>query len=172
MSYTWRPGCPVPLRALTYLRMIYRGFDGRDRLGEMVVATGSAAAVVSVFRRLYTARFPIRSMALVDAFKGSDDASMAADNTSAFNCRRVTGGTQFSQHSYGQAIDLDPLENPYVSGGLVLPPAGARFVGRPAVGGVIHGEDVAVQAFAAIGWKWGGNWTSPRDYQHFSATGR
>ena len=101
-----------------------------------------------------------------------DDASMAADNTSAFNCPAVTGGTGWSEHSYGRAVDVNPVENPYVRGTTVLPPAGAAFVDRHAAPGVILDGDVVVQAFAAHGWQWGGHWTSPKDYQHFSTTGR
>ncbi len=173
MSGTWRPGCPVALADLAYLRITYVGFDGADHLGEMVVASDVASRVVTVFRRLYALRFPIRNMRLVDDFGGSDDASMAADNTSGFNCRPATGGTAFSQHSYGTAIDLDPLENPYVGGdGSVLPPAGAPFAARPDRPGVLHDGDAAVAAFAAIGWSWGGDWRSPRDFQHFSRNGR
>ena len=162
----------MPLSDLSYLRMTYRGFDGRDHLGEMVVATVVAPQVITVFHRLYQAHWPIRRMTLVDDFRGSDDASMAADNTSGFNCRPSTGGAEFSQHSYGRAIDLDPLENPYVGGGQVLPPAGTSFVDRPDSPGVIHDGDAPTEAFGSIGWSWGGDWSSPQDFQHFSANGR
>ncbi len=172
MSSTWRQGCPVPLSALSYLRISYRGFDGRYHVGEMVVATKTAKQVISVFHLLFDQGYPVRRMALVDDFGGNDDASMAADNTSGFNCRQITGGTGFSQHSYGQAIDLDPVENPYVGGGQVLPPAGSAFLGRPDSAGVIHHGDATVAAFASIGWSWGGDWSSPHDFQHFSANGR
>ncbi|SDO93623.1 D-alanyl-D-alanine carboxypeptidase [Nakamurella panacisegetis] len=171
LTYTWHEGCPVPRSALSYLRMTYVDFDGRDHQGEMVVATAVAPQVITAFRQLYDARWPIRRMRLVDDFRGSDDASMAADNTSGFNCRRSTGGTRFSQHSYGRAVDLDPLENPYVGNGQVLPPAGTAFVGRPDVPGVIHDGDAATTAFGSIGWAWGGNWSAPQDFQHFSANG-
>jgi hypothetical protein len=97
---------------------------------------------------------------------------MAANNTSAFNCRSVTGGGGFSEHSYGTAIDLNPVQNPYLSGALVLPEQGRPYIGRPSSPGVIHAGDAVVNAFAGIGWKWGGYWNSPTDYQHFSASGR
>jgi hypothetical protein len=172
MRSTYRSGCPVPLSRLRLLTMTYWGFDSRAHTGEMVVSARVATDVISVFRTLYEARWPIRSMRLVDDFGGSDDASMAADNTSAFNCRAVTGGGGWSEHSYGEAIDLDPLENPYVSGSTVLPPAAAGYLDRPARPGVIHPDDIAVRAFGAIGWTWGGTWTSPQDFQHFSLSGR
>ena len=112
-------------------------------------------------------------MVLVDRYGASDDRSMAADNTSAFNCRRVEGSTAWSEHSYGRAIDVNPLENPYISRRGVLPPAGRAFLDRSLRRrGMIHAGDAVVRAFASVGWGWGGAWTSPRDYQHFSATGR
>jgi hypothetical protein len=172
MATSWRPGCPVPLADLRYLTMTYRGFDGRDHRGEMVVSARVAPQVIRVFERLYLAGFPIRSMRLVDDFGGDDNASMAADNTSAFNCRPVTGGTRFSEHAYGEAIDVNPVENPYVRGSTVLPPAGRAYLDRPNAPGVIHAGDVVVRSFADVGWRWGGYWTNPVDYQHFSPSGR
>jgi poly-gamma-glutamate synthesis protein (capsule biosynthesis protein) len=109
----------------------------------------------------------------VDAYGSDDERSMAADNTSAFNCRRVAGSSSWSEHARGLAIDINPLENPEIRGGRVLPPAGAAFTDRSRWRrGMIHSEDAVVRAFAAIGWRWGGYWRSPKDYQHFSATGR
>lgn len=172
MSSSWRPGCPIPLDDLRYLALTYRTPDGADRTGELVVAAEVADDIVSVFRRLYDADFPITSMRLVDDFGADDDASMAADNTSAFNCRPVTGGVGFSAHSFGTAIDVNPLRNPYVRGDTVLPPAGRDYLDRPDSPGVIHAGDAAVAAFADIGWSWGGDWVTPTDYQHFSLTGR
>ena len=156
MTYTWRPGCPVPLRDLRYLRVSFVRFDGTAGYGRMVVHEDRARAVVGVFRSLYEQRFPIRRMRLVDAYRGSDAASMAANNTSAFNCRRVTGGTSWSEHSYGRAIDLNPVQNPYVSGSTVQPPAGAAYVDRSPLrkGMVTRGVR---SAFSAVGWSWGGS---------------
>jgi hypothetical protein len=112
-------------------------------------------------------------MERVDVFGGSDDASMEANNTSAFNCRRTTGGTAWSQHSYGRAIDINPVQNPYVSGGTVLPEAGRAFLDRGnSRPGMIAPGDVVVRGFAAEGWGWGGTWTDPLDYQHFSSSVR
>lgn len=172
MRTSWRAGCPVALSDLRYLTVSYRGFDGGDHVGEVVVAASAAAAVVEVFRQLYLAGYPLASLRLVDDFGGSDDLSMAANNSSAFNCRAVTGGSAFSEHSYGTAIDLNPVQNPYVAGGLVLPEQGRSFLTRPTAPGVIHAGDPVVTAFARIGWSWGGNWRSPVDYMHFSASGR
>jgi hypothetical protein len=172
MGSSWRPGCPVPLTDLRYLTVTYRGFDGVDHSGELVVAASVAPDVVQVFHRLYDNGFPLASLRLVDDFGGSDDQSMDADNSSAFNCRAVTGGGGFSEHSYGTAIDLNPVENPYLSGDTVLPAQGRQFLDRAPAPGVITAGNEVVAAFASIGWTWGGTWNGPIDYQHFSASGR
>jgi hypothetical protein len=174
MATSWHPGCPVPIEDLRVLSLDHWGFDGRVHRGEMVVHRDVARDVVAVFRQLFDDNFPVRRMRLVDDYGGDDDRSMAADNTSGFNCRPVTGGSSWSEHAYGRAIDVNPLENPYVSAtGTVEPPAGAPFADRSRrATGMIHAGDAVVQAFASVGWGWGGRWASPKDYQHFSATGR
>jgi hypothetical protein len=169
---SWRRGCPVPLGDLRYVTVSHLTFDGTVAIGEIVVHANLADGVVAVFRALFDAGYPIRSLRLVDDFDGDDDASMAADNTSAFNCRAITRGTGWSEHAYGRALDLNPVENPYVRGSLVLPVEGQPFAARPDLPGVVHADDVVVRAFAAAGWQWGGYWDSPTDYQHFSTTGR
>jgi hypothetical protein len=170
---SWREGCPVALDDLALLEMPYVGYDGAIHRGQMVVAAAFADDVLSVFRHLYEVGFPIERMELVDVYGGDDDRSMEANNTSAFNCRRVTGGTSFSQHSYGTAIDLNPLPNPYVRGDTVLPPAGRAYLDRTDVRqGMIVDPGPVVGAFAVIGWEWGGNFTALKDYQHFSENGR
>ncbi len=174
MTSSWRPGCPVAIEDLRLLSVDHWGFDGRVHRGELVVHRDQAGRVLHVMGQLFEARFPIERMQLVDVYGGDDDRSMAANNTSAFNCRSVSGRAGvWSQHSYGWAVDINPVQNPYVSGGRVSPPAGAvyadRSLRRP---GMIHAGDAVVRAFASIGWGWGGNWGSAKDYQHFSATGR
>jgi D-alanyl-D-alanine carboxypeptidase len=172
LRYSYRPGCPVGPAQLRRLKVSYWDFAGRRRIGAIVVRRSAARGVISVFRKLYAARFPIRRLRPVEAYKGSDDASMAADNTSGFNCRFVSGTTSWSQHAYGLAIDVNPVENPFVHGGRVEPPAGRRYLNRSRVRpGMVVSGDVVYRAFAAIGWRWGGHWTSSKDYQHFSATG-
>jgi poly-gamma-glutamate synthesis protein (capsule biosynthesis protein) len=169
------PGCPVPLADLRYLRMGYVGFDGRAHTGEMVVHEEYAERVAHVFGRLYDVGWPIRRMRLVDDYGGSDRRSMAADNTSGFNCRRVAGSRSWSAHAFGAAIDLDPVQNPDLSGPSVTPRAGRRFAGvdrsaaEHAPPGVVTADGPVVRAFARIGWVWGGTWTSGKDYQHFAA---
>jgi len=177
MSSSHHAGCPMPWRELRYLQLAYVGFDHRSHTGELVVAAPYARDVVGVFRKLYDARWPIRRMRLVDAYRSDDDRSMAADNTSAYNCRRVKGSTRWSDHAFGAAIDLNPAQNPYLTGSSVAPPGSRRFAtldrsaGSAVPAGTITSSDVVVRAFAAIGWEWGGSWAEP-DFQHFSVSSR
>jgi D-alanyl-D-alanine carboxypeptidase-like protein len=171
---SWHRGCPVGLNQLRLLTVRHLGFDGAVHRGRLVVNRDSARDIVRVMRRLYQLRFPIRQMRLVDAYGADDNRSMAADNTSAFNCRFVAGSPGvWSEHAYGQAIDLNPIENPYVTeSGYVSPPAGARYADRSRrVHGLVRRGGPVVAAFARAGWAWGGNWSGARDYQHFSLTG-
>jgi hypothetical protein len=171
---SWHPGCPVALRDLRMLTVSHWGFDGRRRTGRVVVHETAAGSLRTVFRRLYAARFPIRRMVPIDAYGGSDFNSIEADNTSAFNCRRATGSSSWSEHAYGRAIDVNPIENPYVEAGRVYHDASRAYVARRTVrkGMAVEGGPL-VRAFDAIGWGWGGRWNgSVQDYQHFSVSGR
>ena len=149
-------------------------FDGDVATGELIVAAEVAEQIGDVFRQLFEAEYPIQRMQLVDNYGGDDLASMQANNTSAFNCREVAGKPGvWSNHALGLALDLNPLMNPYVSGSFVDPPEGADYVDRSDVRlGMVVAGDPAVQAFLAMGWRWGGNWTGLKDYQHFSHNGR
>jgi hypothetical protein len=171
---SWKPGCPVPLADLRLVRARYLGFDGKAHTGRIVVHRDVARDVVAVLRRLYAARFPIRRMLPVDAYGGSDFRSIEADNTSAFNCRYVDGTRRWSEHAYGRAIDLNPIENPYVtSAGTTSHAASRPFLRRaPYRAGMAVEGGAVVRAFDAAGWGWGGRWSGARDYQHFSASGR
>jgi D-alanyl-D-alanine carboxypeptidase len=171
---SWHPGCPVPLSELRVLTLSYRGFDRRSHTGRLVVGAASARPVLDVFRRLHAAGFPIRRMRLVDDYGGDDFRSIEADNTSAFNCRRATGSSRWSEHAYGRAVDVNPIENPYVSGGRTSHPASRPYLDRSRLRpGMAYPGAVLVSAFRSIGWGWGGAWPgSVRDYQHFSASGR
>jgi len=174
MRWSWRPGCPVPIDDLRIVEVERFGFDGRVHHGEVIVRRDLAAGVRRVFRTLFEARFPIARMEPIDAFHGDDARAMAADDTSGFNCRWVTGHPGvWSAHAFGLAIDVNPLENPYVTGNAVAPRGAEPFADRSLnAPGMIHAGDVVVRAFAAIGWSWGGSWSTVRDYQHFSANGR
>jgi len=170
---SWRRGCPVPLRDLRRLTLSHWGFDRKVRLGRLIVHEDVARPVLSVFRELYAERFPIRRIVPVDAYDASDFRSIEADNTSAFNCRFVDGTRRWSEHAYGRAIDVNPIENPYVSGRRTSHPASVPYLDRSRRRpGMAHEGGALVRAFDAIGWGWGGRWTSVKDYQHFSASGR
>jgi hypothetical protein len=173
VRYSWRAGCPVGPVELRLLRVDHWGLDGKAHRGELMVHRDQARRILVVLKKLFQARYPIQGLRLVDAYRASDDRSMAANNTSGFNCRRVSGTSRWSEHAFGRAIDLNPLRNPYVTrGGRVSPPAGRPYADRARrAAGMIHGGDAVVRAFAAAGWRWGGYWSGSRDYQHFSATG-
>lgn len=171
---TYRPGCPVGPADLRMLRMSFWGFDGQTHVGTMVVNASAASAVLSVFSTLYAEHFPIRKMQPVDAYGGSDAASTADDNTAGFNCRYAVapGPPSWSAHAYGDAIDVNPFENPYIEGGQVQPAGATAYADRADVRpGMAEPGGQLVEAFAAVGWQWGGRWTDSPDYQHFSATG-
>jgi D-alanyl-D-alanine carboxypeptidase len=171
---SWHAGCPVPLHDLRLLTLTYWGFDRAPHTGKLVVHRRWARKVARVFHKLYDARFPIRRMKLVDRYGAVDMRSMKADNTSAFNCRyRNNVCCTWSQHAYGRAIDINPVENPYIGPWGVSPPNGKTFVRRkPVRRGMLSFHDRAWWAFHAIDWEWGGSWSWPTDYQHFSATNR
>ena len=169
---SWRPGCPVGLEQLRYLTLSYWGFDGQPHQGELVVHVDVVGDIEAVFAALFRARYPIWRMELVDNYGGDDHTSIEADNTSAFNCRPVAGTDRWSNHAFGKAIDINPIENPYVAGGQTSHDASVTFVDRGSVRpGMIVEGDAVTAAFDARGWDWGGRWGAPIDYQHFSATG-
>lgn len=169
---SWHPGCPVPLRSLRVVKVTYVGFNDQAQRGRLVVHRRWADGILEVFRRMYERGFRVRRVRLVDRYDADDRASMRHDDTSAFNCRFVAGTTTWSQHAYGRAIDINPVENPFVSGSRVSPRRGRRFLDRSNVRpGMIVERDVVWRAFRRIGWGWGGSWSSIKDYQHFSANG-
>jgi hypothetical protein len=164
-----RPRCP-PLADLALLCVVHHHPAGDEREGELVVAAAVADDLARVFERLHAARFPIERMERVDAYGGSDDRSMAANNSSAFNFRTIAGSDELSLHALGRAIDINPLWNPYVVASAVHPPAGAAFLDRADVRpGMIVRPGPVTDAFDAIGWEWGGDWTrGVKDYHHFA----
>ncbi len=175
---TWRPGCPVPLDALRLLTLRYWGFDGSVHEGPLVVNATVAEAIVEVFHALFRARFPIRTLHLAVRYRpGHDDPNDRRDYTASFNCRPVVTpagpASNWSQHAYGLAVDINPLQNPYVaSDGFVRNRFARPYRDRSqALPGMVHDGDVVVRSFDAIGWGWGGHWSSGKDYMHFSASG-
>jgi hypothetical protein len=174
LPYSWHAGCPVAPAQLRRVRLSYWGFDGRAHTGALVVNARVVGDVVRVFRRLYSVRFPVRRLRPIDAYHGVDERSLAADNTAAFNCRYVIGPgpKRWSVHAFGLAIDVDPVENPYLESGRVHPRAGRAYLNRSRIRpGMAYRGGVLVNAFASVGWQWGGRWTGSPDYQHFSKTG-
>lgn len=172
----WRRGCPVPLRDLRWLSVSHWGFDGTARQGPLVVHRRVARDVLRVFERLFARGFPIQRIDLPPRYRPDRDRWGDRRNvTSSYNCRPVTEspGT-WSQHAYGWAIDINPVQNPYVRGdGSVLrkvaKPFRDRSLDHP---GIIRPGGPVVRLFARIGWGWGGEWNSIKDYMHFSLTAR
>jgi hypothetical protein len=171
---SWRPGCPVRIRDLRLVRLTHWNFNGERAWGKLVVQRAVANELKRVFSKLYDARFKIRRMQLVDRYDAVDMRSMRHDNTSAFNCRYRNGECcTWSMHAYGKAIDINPVENPYVGSWGVSPPNGAKYVDRRVRRkGMIFKRDPVWWAFRRIGWPWGGTWSGSKDYQHFSSNGR
>lgn len=169
---TWREGCPLPVEKLAYVEVTYWGFDEAVHQGALIVHQDVALEVIDIFAELFEARFPLESVRIIEEFNGDDMASMQANNTSAFNCRTISGTSRLSWHSWGLAIDINPLLNPYVKGNRVSPPEGKAHADpetrdkRPQPGYVLDGE-LCHQAFVSRGWEWGGAWTDRKDYQHF-----
>ena len=169
VPYTYRAGCPVKPSSLRLLQLNYWGFDGRVHRGELILRDAAVPKMITVWTSTFASKFPIRQMRRVDVFGGSDIKSMAADNTSAFNCRRVTGDPySLSPHSYGWAIDINTVENPYLAANGVWYPSNGlayrnRSVSRP---GMLFASSVATKQLIAQGYFWGAGWAKP-DYQHF-----
>jgi D-alanyl-D-alanine carboxypeptidase len=175
----WHTGCPVPLSRLRVLTVNQWDFAGRLRRGQLVVNADAAAPLARVFRRLYELRFPIRHLRLADAYGQSRSRPSDGDVSVGFHCRQAvpspcSGGTgtgSWSEHAYGQAVDLNPLENPYVGCGRTRKGTSAPYLDRSRLRkGMV--TPAVVQAFRSIGWGWGGDWAgSTKDYMHFSASG-
>jgi hypothetical protein len=172
MGETWRPGCPVRLADLRYVTVSFWGFDARPHTGELVLHAQVASDAVTVFRRLYAARFPIEQMRLVTTADLHAPPTGDGNNTAAFVCRKARLQSTWSAHAYGLAIDVNPFHNPYRRDSLVLPERASSYLDRSwRRPGMIREGDVVTRSFAAIGWTWGGTWRS-KDLMHFSATGR
>ncbi|WP_309499474.1 M15 family metallopeptidase [Sulfurovum sp.] len=172
---SWRNSCPVSLEDLRYLRVKHIDFRGKEMMGEIVVHKGVAVEVTEIFKNLYEMAYPVKKMKLVSSYKGNDWQSIEADNTSAFNCRNATGSKQWSKHSYGKAIDINPIENPYVSRqGHISHKASLTYRKRAHTNAtfkdkaILLKNDQIVQLFKKYDWEWGGDWHGVKDYQHFS----
>jgi len=177
----WHAGCPVTLSQLRVLTVTYLGFDGRAHTGQLVVNAAAVTPLTEVFRRLYALRFPIRHMALSDTYGPARGRPKDGDVTASFECRQAsaspctsvasTGTGSWSEHAYGEAVDLNPVENPYVGCGMTRDATARSYMNRSDVRrGMV--TPAVVEAFRSAGWGWGGAWSgSTQDYMHFSATG-
>jgi hypothetical protein len=175
LGKSWHKGCPVAPSELRGLQIHYWGFDGTEHLGVLVVNVNAVSAIKHAFAKIRRAHFPIRQMVPVSVYGGSDNRSMNHDNTSAFNCRYAVanGPKSWSEHAYGEAVDINTRENPYKLDGKILPPSGAKYADRSKHRrGMVFAHGAVVKAFDAVGWGWGGRWASSPDYQHFSVNGR
>jgi D-alanyl-D-alanine carboxypeptidase len=178
-SGNWHRGCPVPLSDLRLLTISYWGFDGRSHTGQLVVNERAVAPLRTVFRHLYRLRFPIHHMQVADEYGPKGMRPRDGDVTASFECRQAvpspcvggTGTGSWSEHAYGEAVDLNPVENPYVGCGTTRDRSAVSFLDRSRLRrGMV--TSAVVEAFRSVGWGWGGAWSgSTKDYMHFSATG-
>ena len=170
---SYAANCEVPYEELRYASVLYWGFDEETHTGELIVNKGVAEDIVEIFKELYEAQYPIERMELIDEYNADDNASMEADNTSAFNYRTIDDGSgRLSNHSYGLAIDINPLYNPYVriidGETVVSPESGTEYSDRTLdCEYYIKEGDACYRAFTEHGFTWGGEWKNQKDYQHF-----
>jgi hypothetical protein len=151
----------------------HHGFDGAVHTGEIIVNAEVAEDIVGVFRRLFDVGFPIEQMKVTTLEEVDDHPTGDFNETGSFVCRPAVGSENWSYHAYGLAVDVNPFHNPYAKGDLVIPELASAYVDRENQrAGMIHDGDVVTEAFADIGWEWGGNWNTLKDWMHFSATGR
>ena len=166
--YSFSGNPPFSYDFLTYLTITHVDFDGESRIGHMIVADEIGDEVLDIFREIYYSGFPIYSIRLIDYFYADDKLSLEANNSSAFNFRYIAGTNIISRHGFGMAIDINPIQNPYVRGDNVLPEAGREYLDRDNVRpGMIVPGDAVYTAFTSRDWIWGGNWTMPWDLHHF-----
>jgi hypothetical protein len=169
---TWTPECPVTVEDLAYVTLSHWGFDQEFHTGELLVNASVADDIVEVFRRLHTIRFPIEEMRVIRLEEIDAHPTGDWNDTTSFVCRPAVGSGNWSQHAFGTAVDINPFHNPYLKGDLVLPELASVYLDRAdqRPGMVAPGDEV-VQAFADIGWGWGGYWNSLKDWMHFSRSG-
>jgi len=170
LGTSWRPGCPVEPGRLRRVNVDHIGFDGQTHRGELIVHEDLVPDVIAIFEQLYRLGYPVEKIRTVDHYSDADDElSMEDNNTSAFNCRTIPGTNEWSPHAYGRAIDINPLVNPCLyASGYFEPQNAAAYLDRSRTDpGLLHNGDPAVHAFTDRGWRWGGEWTAPLDYQHF-----
>ena len=174
IGVSYRENPDISLDELRYVRIIHYDFKGQIQEGELVVNQKIAYPVMRVFYQLYKWEYPIERVRLVDDFDGDDEASMEANNTSAFNYRTIEGRDELSKHALGMAIDINPLMNPYVREDGYFPKNATEYLERDITlckgehkDKMIHKKDMAYKIFKRNGFLWGGDWEDCKDYQHF-----
>ncbi len=165
---TYRPNPHITLSELSYLKITYVNFQGEDKVGEMICNSRLSKELLEIFRELYEIKYPIEKILLADEYGGDDDKIMGDNNSSCFNYRTVANTHTVSLHGLGRAVDINPLYNPYIVGGVVMPANATPYADRTkAFPHKIDENDPCCKIFKAHGWKWGGNWERSKDYQHF-----
>lgn len=170
LGTSWRPGCPAAPDQLRRIELDYLGFDNQTHRGQLIVHQDLVPEVIEIFAELHQLGFPVQQMRTVEHYPGSDDQLVMADNnTSAYNCRDIPGSGSWSEHAYGRAIDINPRMNPFIPSTGPFEPANAEvYLNRDRIDpGLLKDGDPAVRAFTDRGWRWGGHWRTPKDYQHF-----
>ena len=167
-GHSYPTGCTVSRSDLRYLSLLHYDHEGLVHQGELVCHRRIADDLLSIFRQLYEAHYPIERMRLIDDYGADDERSMQANNTTCFCYRPVSGSTKLSKHALGMAVDVNPLYNPYKKGTLVQPRTAARYCDRTKTFNykIVKG-DLCYRLFTAHGFTWGGSWRSLKDYQHF-----
>lgn len=169
---TWTEECPVTRDELSYINVSHYGFDGEFHTGEMIINARFAEDIVGIFEQLHTARFPIEQLKVTTQEELDAPPTGDGNGSGAFGCREAVGSNSWSQHAYGLAIDINPFHNPYIKDWLIIPELADAYLDREReLPGMIFGDDFVVEAFAEIGWTWGGNWNSLKDWMHFSYSG-
>ncbi len=166
---SYQEDSPVGMEDLYYVQVLYWGFDDKEHIGELIVHKEIAKEVTEIFEELYNVKFPIEKIKLIDEYNARDELSMKDNNTSAYCFRPITGQKEkFSKHSYGIAIDINPIQNPYIKKENILPEEGKKYTDRKNIQkGMIVKDNACYKAFKSRGWIWGGEWKSLKDYQHF-----
>jgi hypothetical protein len=166
---SWQESCPVSLDDLRLLKLLHWTETGGVQWGQLIFHKGVVKAAEKVFMKLYSEGFPIHQIKPAHMFDGSDDASMVANNTVAFNCREKKVANKWAEHSYGEAVDINPLWNPWVKGSKVLPKEGKPYADRSnRIPGMINKGDSIIEIMSTHGWNWGSKKTTIQSYQNFS----
>ena len=171
---SFKKNCTIPRATLRYVKVLHRNVEGKTQLGEIVCNKAIANDLVDIFKKLYASNYKVERIILIDEYDADDERSMAANNTSCFNFRVVSGTTKLSKHAQGLAIDINPLYNPYVhlNNGKVEPANGKPYAtnrtsGRNIPVPFINTNDLCYRLFIQHGFRWGGAWRTVKDYQHF-----